>query len=369
MDFIITPFGWLMRVLYDLVSNYGMALLLFTVITRIIMLPISISQQKSMAKMSVYNPLIQEVQKKYANNRQKQQEELTKLYTDYNIKPSMGCMPMMIQMAFVMILYQVIQKPLRFMVGVGSEAYTQMLEIAKAMPGCPQTYQDTFIINQIQKGSGEFSSLLNADMLETIKNLDFTFFGVKSMDLTVIPELGLNLLVLIPVISGLSMILTQYISGKVSGQAPQGGMALFMYGMSLWIAYLGFTFPAALSLYWFYSNILGVGQSMVLRKFYSPEKFKAQIEEELAAKRAAKKQKKTVVLTDEVTGEKKEANMTEAELARVRLAKARALQDEKFRKQAEAAAAAAAEAAAAEKEAAVTAAEEAVENGPAKEDK
>ncbi len=341
MDIIIVPFGWLMRVLYDLVSNYGMALLLFTIITRIIMLPISISQQKSMAKMGVYNPLIQEVQKKYANNRQKQQEELTKLYTDYDIKPTMGCMPMMIQMAFVMILYQVIQKPLRFMVGIGSDVYDQLLEIAKAMPGCPTAYQDTFIINKIQAGATDFSGLLNVETIATIQELDFTFFGIKSMDLTMIPEFGLNLLVLIPVISGLSMILTQFISGKISGQTVQGGMSIFMYGMSLWIAYLGFTFPAALSLYWFYSNILGVGQSMLLRKFYSPEKFKAQLEAELKAKREEKKRKKTVVLTDETTGEKVEKSLNEAELAKVRLAKARALQEEKFRKQAEAAAQAA----------------------------
>ena len=129
MDFIYIPFGWLMRVLYNLVNNYGLALLFFTLITRIVMLPLSIKQQKSMAKMTVYNPLIQEVQKKYANNREKMNEEMTKLYTEYDIKPTMGCGPIVIQMAFVMVLYKVIQQPLRFFGGIihagvdGAEAH------------------------------------------------------------------------------------------------------------------------------------------------------------------------------------------------------------------------------------------------------
>ena len=91
MDFIYIPFGWLMRVLYNLVNNYGLALLFFTLITRIVMLPLSIKQQKSMAKMTVYNPLIQEVQKKYANNREKMNEEMTKLYTEYDIQIHASC--------------------------------------------------------------------------------------------------------------------------------------------------------------------------------------------------------------------------------------------------------------------------------------
>ena len=352
MDFIIIPFGWLMRVLYNFVGNYGFALLLFTIITRLLMLPISISQQKSMAKMSVYNPLITEVQKKYANNRQKQQEEITKLYTEYNLKPTAGCLPMMLQMAFVLILYQVIQKPLRYLVGISSSVYSEMLTLAKAMPNCPPTYQDTFIINQIQNGNTDFIKLIGQKSHDIISNLDFTFFGIKSMDLTVVPQFAWTLLVIIPIASAISMIASQIITTKVTGQKMQGGMAFVMYGMSIWIGYLGFTFPAALSLYWFYSNLLGLVQTLVLRKFYSPEKYKAQIEAELAAKRAEKKRKKTVSYTDESTGEKVEKSLSETEIARMRLARARAQQEEKFRRQAEE-----------DRQSALKAAEDSVENG------
>lgn len=334
MNLIVAPFGWLMRVLYQLVDNYGLALLFFTVITRVIMLPISISQQKSMAKMSVYNPLIQEIQKKYANNREKQQEEMTRLYTDYNIKPSMGCMPMLLQFAFVMILYQVIQQPLRYMVGLNTEVYNQVLELARTLPGCPNTYQDAFVIRQIQDGSTAFLSLIGQQAQQMVEALDFSFLGIQAMDLTQIPTFGFNVTIIIPVISCASMILTQWITGKITGQQLKGATNLVMYGMSLWIGYLGFTFPAALSLYWFYSNVLGVGQSLVLRKWYSPEKFKEQIQAELAAKRAEKKRKKTVTVTDEATGEQVQKEVTEAELAKLRLARARALQEEKFRQQA-----------------------------------
>lgn len=334
LEYIVVPFGWLLRVMYSLVGNYGFALLLFTVLTRLLMLPLGISQQKSMAKMSVYNPLIQEVQKKYANNREKQQEELTKLYTEYNIKPTTGCLPMLIQFPLIMILYQVIQKPLRYLVGVSLSTYNQLVELAKTLPGCPAHYQDTFIIGQIQAGNQSFIDLMGAKTHAVVEGLDFSFFGIKAMDLTAIPTWGWNLLLLIPIASALSMIVSQYITTKVTGQKMQGGMAVVMYGMSLWIGYLGFTFPAALSLYWFYSNVLALVQTIVLKKYYNPETFKAQIQAELEAKRAEKKKKKSVTVTDG-SGEKVEKNLSEAELAKLRLARARALQDEHFKKQAE----------------------------------
>ena len=333
MDFIIIPFGWLMRVLYSWFSNYGVALLLFTIITRFIMLPLSISQQKTMAKTSVYQPLIDEVNKKYANNREKQQEEMMKLYNDYGIKPSMGCGPLIVQMIFVLVLYQVIQKPLRFFVGVGSEAYNAIIELAKGMDGCPNNYIDTFIISKIQSGSTVFDEALGSVMREKIASLDFSFFGIKAMDLTQIPSWGWNLLLLIPIASAVSMILSQFITTRATGQKMQGASNFIFYAMSIWIGYLGFTFPAALSLYWFYSNILGLVQTLVLKKYVNPEKYKAQIQAELEAKRAEKKRKKTVTVTDEATGEKTEKVMNDDELARLRLAKARALQEEHFRQQ------------------------------------
>lgn len=346
MDFIYIPFGWLMRVLYNLVNNYGLALLFFTLITRIIMLPLSIKQQKSMAKMTVYNPLIQEVQKKYANNREKMNEEMTKLYTEYDIKPTMGCGPLVIQMAFVMVLYKVIQQPLRFFVGLSADVYKSIVDLATTlMPASggamSNTFHDAFIINNIQSGGTEFMELIPAEMYQTILDLDFTVFGLKGMDLTQIPEFGWNLLMLVPLLSAISMVASQFITGLVTGQKLKGASGIMMYGMSIWIGYLGFTLPAALSLYWFYSNIIGLVQSLVLRKFYSPEKFKAEIQAELEAKRAEKKRKKTVTITDTATGEKVEKSLSEAELAKVRLARARELQAEKFRKMEEASRAAA----------------------------
>ena len=357
MDFIIRPFGWLMEILYSFVNNYGLALLLFTVLTRIVMLPLSIKQQKSMAKMTVYNPLIQEIQKKYANNREKQQEEMTKLYTEYDIKPTMGCGPMAIQMAFVMVLYEVIRKPLRHFVGLSADVYNKVVAVATDLmtaagtTGAQATYHDAFIINNIQTGGTEFVDLIPAELYQKILDLDFTVFGLSSMDLTQVPEFGWNLLVIIPILSAVSMIASQFITSLVTGQKMKGAMGIMMYGMSIWIGYLGFTLPAALSLYWFYSNVIGLVQSLVLRKFYNPEKFKEQIRAELEAKRAEKKRKKTVTITDAVTGEAVQKEVNEAELAKLRLAKARALQEEKFRKMEEEARAAA-EAAAAAKAAA-----------------
>ena len=91
------PLGWLMRGIYDLVGNYGVTLILFTLLTKIILLPLSIKQKKSTIRMSVFSPLIQQIQKKYASDPQKQQEELARLQQEHNFSMTSGCAPMLIQ--------------------------------------------------------------------------------------------------------------------------------------------------------------------------------------------------------------------------------------------------------------------------------
>ena len=90
---ICIPFAWLVRLLYNLTGSYGMAIILFTVVLKLILLPFQLKSKKSMMRMNRMNGKIQEIQKKYANNQVKMQEEMQKLYQEEGVSPMSGCLP------------------------------------------------------------------------------------------------------------------------------------------------------------------------------------------------------------------------------------------------------------------------------------
>ena len=116
--FITRPLGWIIEQIYNLVANYGLAIIIFTVIVKLILLPLNIKSQKAMRKQQKIQPILQELQKKYANDQEKLQKEMMKLYKENNVSMTGGCLPMLIQMPILIGLYQVIQKPLSYLMGV-----------------------------------------------------------------------------------------------------------------------------------------------------------------------------------------------------------------------------------------------------------
>ena len=118
-EFIITrPLGWIIQQIYNLVANYGLSIIIFTVLIKLILLPLNIKSQKAMKKQQKIQPYVAELQEKYKNDQEKLQREMMKLYKDNNISMAGGCLPMLIQMPILVGLYQVIQKPLQYMLGV-----------------------------------------------------------------------------------------------------------------------------------------------------------------------------------------------------------------------------------------------------------
>ena len=102
------PLGWIMWAVYALVKNYGVAILIFTFIVRLILFPLSVKQQKSTAAMAAFQPKLDKLKKQYANNPNKLQEEQMKLYAEENINPMASCLPMFLQLFF---LYGVFDVP------------------------------------------------------------------------------------------------------------------------------------------------------------------------------------------------------------------------------------------------------------------
>ena len=126
--FFAVILGPLMRLVYGILPNFAVTLIVFTVLVRVVSLPLNIKQQKSMAKTAVFQPLMTEIQEKYKNNQQKQQEELMKLQQEYGFNPMAGCWPMLIDMIVLFGVIEVVYRPVQYILGVPAAAITQACE-------------------------------------------------------------------------------------------------------------------------------------------------------------------------------------------------------------------------------------------------
>ena len=118
MGFLAMILGPLMRMLYQMIPNFAVTMIVFTVIIKLLMLPLMIKQQKSMAKMSVFTPMINEIQQKYKNNQEKMQEEMVKLQQEYGYSPTAGCLPMLVNMLVLFGMVEVVYRPVQYILGI-----------------------------------------------------------------------------------------------------------------------------------------------------------------------------------------------------------------------------------------------------------
>lgn len=117
MSIIYDLFGKLLYFIYGIVNNYGIAIIVFSIIAKLILLPINIKQTKSMQEMNKVQPEVQKLQKKYGSNKEKLNEETMKLYQEHKVNPMGGCLPLLIQMPIIIGLFQVLQKPAKYVFG------------------------------------------------------------------------------------------------------------------------------------------------------------------------------------------------------------------------------------------------------------
>ena len=117
MGFLAMILGPLMRMLYQMIPNFAVTMIVFTVIIKLLMLPLMIKQQKSMAKMSVFTPMVNEIQQKYKNNQEKMQEEMVKLQQEYGYSPTAGCLPMLVNMLVLFGMVEVVYRPVQYILG------------------------------------------------------------------------------------------------------------------------------------------------------------------------------------------------------------------------------------------------------------
>lgn len=300
------PLGWIMWLIYLVVNNYGVAIAIFTVIVRLIQIPLSIKQQKSTAAMAAFNPKIEKLKKQYANNPNKLQEEQMKLYAEEGINPMASCLPMFIQLLFLYGVFDVVYRPITHILRISKDVIAQATEITGAISEYAtnkyfQSRPELYIIKAVEKYPEEFSSM--PEFVEKINGFDNKLFGF--IDLGEIPKSVFNEgtvwnaatigLMLIPIISGvIQLVMTMHTLAKQKKMNPEsakamGGMNLMFYIMPFFSVYIAYLYPAGIGFYWTMSSIVGFIQNIILHKIYTPEYVAELVEKDKLKKKKKKK--------------------------------------------------------------------------------
>lgn len=309
-------FGSIIRFFFDLTGNYTVALLAFTLIMQLILLPLGIKQQKNQVKQARLAPKIAAIRKKYAGRtdqatQQKMQQETMDLYQRENFNPAGGCLPLLIQLPIIMLLYNVVSKPLSYILKYSSETIASITEIIEATGV-------TIAKSSVELDIAHRMSVMGADKFAGLDLGVFPDFKLFGMDLTQAPLVSGKVsdwrLLIIPVITFVAMYGSQIIIRRFSYQSPEVqeqqksmSMKIMNISMPLMSVYFSAIWPGTLGVYWILRNILQTLQQIMLAKTipvpeFSEEDYKA-AERELAGKSAKKKngEKKT---NDENGGKK-----------------------------------------------------------------
>ena len=389
MGIIATPLGWIMKGCYFVVKNYGIALLLFTILTRLITLPLQIKQQKSSARMAMLQPELEKLKKKYGKNQQKLQEEQMNLYAKAGVNPMASCLPMIIMMVILFALIPVIYGPLTYVSNLNKDdvednnlmiqgiyyyaeevsenktynTFEKLIEKYKgdyieenpdadekdAEDYAYETLEDKFqkkknypkaaksevnskdnvenVVDAIRKHNdldkfildesyfssnlaksrpelmtfvftreedGKYADVLdvvNSDIREFAEDFNYEFMGVS---LGTIPSIK-SITCIIPILCFLLQLLVTIVSQAFAKKNnPQmanmgGGMKVVMYVMPLFSLWIGFSYPLGLGLYWCYSSLFSLGQTIFLNKIYTPEHVAELVQKDIAKQKKSGK--------------------------------------------------------------------------------
>ena len=331
-NLITVPFGWLLGQLYHLTNNYGVAMIIFALAVQAVLTPINAKSKKNMMKMSRLTPRIQDIQARYSNEPQKQNELMQKLYQEEGVSMGGGCLWSLIPMFILFPLFTIIREPMRYILMESEEVIPQIISVIKDL--APTIFSNNNYYDQVIAAQAipQFAAELQAAIPEigarTLEGINFNFLGIN---LGAIPQFNVFASTwvwdwahigafLIPVVSTASQFLQMWITQKTndslvtnekgiqdqetakkSQQNQSTQMMLYMMPlMTLWI---GFTVSAGLSLYWFigglvrmaidpimpnhYRKIYDAEDAVRLQKYLEEERIEAEKERIRAERRAA----------------------------------------------------------------------------------
>jgi YidC/Oxa1 family membrane protein insertase len=320
-NFIISrPLGYILYWCYFIARNYGLALIIFTLVTRVLLWPLAVKQQKSQAEMARFQPKIAELQKKYGNDKQKMQDAQMKLYQEEGYNPMSGCLPMLIQLPIIWGLFNVIYKPYTYILGYSSEIITKLVTALKEpLIALGQAAGNTFgssspsIASMVSNQKIEIllagaiknnPTLVSGIVPKTAFTLDFNFLG---LDLTRTPDFT-SIYLIFPILCYVTQFISTWMSMKLTQASQPNTAATSMTNKSMLVimplmtTIFAFQFPAAITLYWITTNVFMMLQVVLLNKFYSFDKLNALAEAQSESRRA--KRMAQIEKMEQLTGRK-----------------------------------------------------------------
>ena len=324
-DLFAEPLGWILHWIYTWGTGYFLALLIFTVAIRLVLFPLSIKNQKSQADRARLAPRLERIQKKYAQDRQKMAQKQQELYEKEGVKMTGGCLPMILQMLVLFSVIAVIYKPLTYVQSVPAEQINTCVAVAyedlkaknpndsrlASMQNAESYYSEINMMGCLENNPQLRAKMITAlqtkhkmDATAAAKVVDsitttgteFSLFGMSLLDT---PEFSNpDWVWVIAVLSGVSAFLSSKISmhfSKATMSAEQQKMngcsnGMMLYMMPLVSLFFSFQVPSGVAVYWIFSNLLAVVQTVVLNRMWNPAKIRAQAEAEYAERRRKKKE-------------------------------------------------------------------------------
>lgn len=297
-NFIGEIFGYVLMFFNNIFGNFGVAIIAFTVFTRLLMFPLTINQQKSMAGMQRLQPKMKELQERYGNDKQRYNEEVQKLYEREGQSPTGGCLPMLIQLPIFYGLYRAICMPITCTLhqnlteGVLAEAVARIKTLSDVYTSTTSSYYSQInVIEAVRNIGGNYAkygfTAAEADALAPIYELSkgFNFLGIDLLSIAKFwnPAIILTFVVFIASAGGM------FLSNKINGTANQpqmNGCSPNMMGVSMGLmsAWISLSVPSAMALYWTCSSLIAPLQSWVVHKYYNAAILNARAEAQRLAK-------------------------------------------------------------------------------------
>lgn len=298
MAFLSGIFGYILNFFYELINNYGIAIIIFSILLRLILIPITIKQQKTMKKSAKMQEKLKEIQNKYKNNPEKLNQETIELYKTEKLSPFSGCFSAILQILIILSVFWLVSQPLTYMKKVDNQVIEDYkTKIVEENNGEKTTYPEIAIISKIESEYQEVNNQLSNENVENREELESKKQSLENMrinmeflglDLSKVPtqNLGDWKVYVIPVL----YVITSFVSIKIttiaqkkvnekkdvvvnkdesdemmeSMQQMNNSMLYMTPIMSISIAAIA---PLGLALYWLVSNILMIIERLVINKF------------------------------------------------------------------------------------------------------
>ena len=273
ISFINKPFGWILESIAGLVGgNFAASIFLFTLLVNLILIPLSIKSQKSSVQQTRIKPKLDELKKRYGDDKQRYNTEMQKLYQEENVSMSGGCLPLILRLIFMMSIYWIILSPLTYLMHIDKSV---IAEATQALGTTAKSGSELAIIDAVRNGTIDSPAIAKA-----LESINFEFFGIN---LTQTPKFSFNIfkdfqtIWIMPIIAFgaqiLSSILSMQMQKKINPDAPSMNSMLLM--MPLISLFIGFSLPGGVTFYWACSSLIGGLIQTGIQFYYGPHKMLA----------------------------------------------------------------------------------------------